>query len=410
MTYNIDNFLSYFILLSFLTFGLYTKYGRLINVKKIQDIWEFICLNNPTIIDYIFNTEDEIKMILDSDVKTNSDNKDNKESFKMETKYENTYHEKYMQKFKLFPNECNFSEEEKKSLEELKVSLKQELITKYNEELKEITEKLNSIQLTIAAGGLKTHEGICLLLDYWKLSEEYNEDPDEIELDECWNDLLIEKGEFEIKLDEINQKTETYDKTDEEIADDAYQIILKKHLEKHKDNYILECTPLGNVYMRYNPSKEVFEYFSDSTLPYRYLETVARKYVMTFWCKVIYVDIEEELKKAEEENQKKKEKNLGQQKQIAKPSKETLEIMNKIKAKNVKMALPSHIQANLPSIQNGTTDNKHLLKERSNRYTWEGRFRDFCPLKKIDKKTTDKRLNLSFAEFKKMQQQNKKSV
>lgn len=407
MTYNIDNFLSYFILLSFLTFGLYTKYNKIIDVEKMRDIWEFICLNNPTIIDYIFNTEDEIKMIMD--VNTDNSKEKEKEIIKMETKYENTYHEKYMQKFRTFPNECNFSEEEKKSLEDLKVSLKQELITKYNEELKEITEKLNSIQLIIAAGGLKTHEGICLLLDYWKLSEEYNEDPDEIELDECWNDLLIEKGEFEIKLDDLNQKTETYNKTDEEIASDAYEIVLKKHLEKHKDNYILECTPLGNVYMRYNSSKEVFEYFSDSTLPYRYLETVARKYVMTFWCKVIYVDIEEELKKAEEEGKKKKELNLNQ-KQIAKPSKETLEIMNKIKAKNVKMSLPSHIQANLPSIQNGTTDNKHLLKERSNRYTWEGRLRDFCPLKKIDKKVVDKRLNLTFSEFKKMQQQNKKSV
>ncbi len=407
MTYNIDNFLSYFILLSFLTFGLYTKYNKIIDVEKMRDIWEFICLNNPTIIDYIFNKEDEIKMILD--VNTDNSKEKEKEIIKMETKYENTYHEKYMQKFRTFPNECNFSEEEKKSLEELKFSLKQELITKYNEELKEITEKLNSIQLIIAAGGLKTHEGICLLLDYWKLSEEYNEDPDEIELEECWNDLLIEKGEFEIKLDDLNQKTETYNKTDEEIASDAYEIVLKKHLEKHKDNYILECTPLGNVYMRYNSSKEVFEYFSDSTLPYRYLETVARKYVMTFWCKVIYVDIEEELKKAEEEGKKKKELNLNQ-KQIAKPSKETLEIMNKIKAKNVKMSLPSHIQANLPSIQNGTTDNKHLLKERSNRYTWEGRLRDFCPLKKIDKKVVDKRLNLTFSEFKKMQQQNKKSV
>jgi len=407
MTYNIDNFLSYFLLISFLTFGLYTKYNKIIDVEKMKDIWEFICLNNPTIIDYIFNTKDEIKMILD--VNTNDNDSKEKEIIKMETKYENTYHEKYMQKFRTFPNECNFSEEEKCSLEDLKVSLKQDLIKKYNEELKEITEKLNSIQLIIAAGGLKTHEGICLLLDYWKLSEEYNEDPDEIELDECWNDLLIEKGEYEIKLDELNQKTETYNKTDEEIASDAYEIVLKKHLEKHKDNYILEYTPLGNVYMRYNSSKEVFEYFSDSTLPYRYLETVARKYVMTFWCKVIYVDIEEELKKAEEEGKKKKELNLNQ-KQIAKPSKETLEIMNKIKAKNVKMSLPGHIQANLPSIQNGTTDNKHLLKERSNRYTWEGRLRDFCPLKKIDKKVVDKRLNLTFSEFKKMQQQNKKSV
>jgi hypothetical protein len=53
---------------------------------------------------------------------------------------------------------------------------------------------------------------------------------------------------------------------------------------------------------------------------------------------------------------------------------------------------------------------KQLLKENANRYTWEGRLTNFCPLKKIDKKVIDKKLNMTYSEFKKLQkeQQNKK--
>ena len=42
-----------------------------------------------------------------------------------------------------------------------------------------------------------------------------------------------------------------------------------------------------------------------------------------------------------------------------------------------------------------------FLKEKANRYTWEGRLTNFCPLKKIDKKVLDKNLNMTYTEFKK---------
>jgi hypothetical protein len=50
------------------------------------------------------------------------------------------------------------------------------------------------------------------------------------------------------------------------------------------------------------------------------------------------------------------------------------------------------------------TSDKHLLKEKANRYTWEGRLSNFCPLKSIDKKQLDKKLTMTYADFKKMQQ------
>ena len=56
------------------------------------------------------------------------------------------------------------------------------------------------------------------------------------------------------------------------------------------------------------------------------------------------------------------------------------------------------------------TSEKQLLKEKSNRYTWEGRLADFCPLKKIDKKVLNKNLLMTYSDFKRIQkdQQNKK--
>jgi hypothetical protein len=43
-----------------------------------------------------------------------------------------------------------------------------------------------------------------------------------------------------------------------------------------------------------------------------------------------------------------------------------------------------------------------LLKERANRYTYEGKFANFNFLQKIEKKIFNKKLGLSFAEFKKL--------
>ena len=53
----------------------------------------------------------------------------------------------------------------------------------------------------------------------------------------------------------------------------------------------------------------------------------------------------------------------------------------------------------------GVKENKEklLVKENANRYTWEGRLTNFCPLKQIDKKILDKKLSMTYADFKKIQ-------
>ena len=57
-----------------------------------------------------------------------------------------------------------------------------------------------------------------------------------------------------------------------------------------KNCIVLSNTPKGLVYMRYNKKEEGFEYWADDAIDYKYLETVARKYVTVFSCKDIYID------------------------------------------------------------------------------------------------------------------------
>ena len=56
------------------------------------------------------------------------------------------------------------------------------------------------------------------------------------------------------------------------------------------NSIVLSSTPKGVVYMRYNNENEGFEYWADKNIDYKYLETVARKYVKIFQCKDLYID------------------------------------------------------------------------------------------------------------------------
>ena len=47
---------------------------------------------------------------------------------------------------------------------------------------------------------------------------------------------------------------------------------------------------------------------------------------------------------------------------------------------------------------------KILLKDKANRYTYEGKLSNFNFLKKVERKVVDKKYSLTFADFKKIQQ------
>ena len=58
---------------------------------------------------------------------------------------------------------------------------------------------------------------------------------------------------------------------------------------------VMECTPNGNVFMKYNLENEGFDYWSDyKEIPFNHLETVARRYVNIFMCADLYLREEDD--------------------------------------------------------------------------------------------------------------------
>jgi len=357
--------------------------------KKLSELfqfYQFICENNPLLLDYLdtldFSLEDE------------------KEEQKKVVKFE----DKYLEKFKNCSNEYQFTEleldDEKKEYERIKIDYE----NKKYEIIYEIQEKLYKINKIQEKGGILNEKnengffteninkfGIDKLLKYFDLEDEYIDDPDDLDLEDLYLTLLNDKIDLLKKMKEAEKIIMTND----EMRLKSREYIIKKKLDKCMNTYVVEYTPLGNVCMRYNNDKKSFEYFSNNTIPYRYLESVGRKYVTTYWCKPIFVNIEEEIQKAKEKNKEEKEKEKKDNpKKVFAQLKSYKEINNKTQIHE----------------QRRDTKEKQLVKENANRYTWEGRLTNFCPLKKIDKKILDKKLAMTYADFKKIQQcqQNKK--
>jgi len=380
-------------------------------IHELVNFFNFIWKHNPLILHY-FDKTDERSVLVDT-----SKNTDKKEELKK-------YEDKYLEKFKRFPNEYCFTEDEFEQISEeyIKIRVKYEK-DRYNT-INSIQERLCKINEIQEKGNIENNGdnftkninefGINGLLHFFKIEEEYNEKPDDFDIEELYMDLLRVKEE--LKMD----KTEKMVMTEEVMQKKARDVIINKKLDKYINNYVLDCTPLGNIYMRYNNDKKSFEYFSNNSIPYRYLEPVGRKYVTTYWCKPLFVDIEEELKKAEErfdEEKKKKEdeekrieeerknnprKILAQLKNYNKESKDvTIRPMKNRSNKNA--FLLAQVKTNLQDVNKPSE--KQLLKENANRYTWKGRLTNFCPLKKIDRKELDKKLAMTYADFKKIQQE-----
>ena len=358
-----------------------TKLSELLQLNK------FICENNhfyADILDFSSTEEKEKKVI--------------------------KFEDKYLEKFKNFSNEYYFTEleldDEKKDYERIKIDYE----NKKNEIIYEIQEKLDKINKIQEKGDISNEKnenggfteninkfGIDKLLKYFDLEDEYIDDPDDLDLEDLYLTLLNDKMDLLKKMKEAEKIIMTND----EMRLKSREYIIKKKLDKCMNAYVVEYTPLGNVCMRYNNDKKSFEYFSNNSIPYRYLESVARKYVTTYWCKPIFVNIEEEIKKAEEKNKEEKEK----EKEKKDNPRKMFAQLKSYKERNIKNIKNKKTQTQIHEVKE-----KQLVKENANRYTWEGRLTNFCPLKKIDKKILDKKLAMTYAEFKKIQQcqQNKK--
>jgi hypothetical protein len=84
-----------------------------------------------------------------------------------------------------------------------------------------------------------------------------------------------------------------YFKEYDEMEDDPHAPVPLPH------NHVRETTPQGDVIMTYDVDQSVFCYYCDKrSVQFKYLEPVARKYVLAHGCKRLYIDFRKQLTKA----------------------------------------------------------------------------------------------------------------
>ena len=337
------------------------------------------------------------------------------------------YEDKYLNEMRKLNKEWQFSEEEllceQKFIHEYLDISKKNLL----ERLEEVENEIKNIQKDIQDENDKIDiEDIQVNVNDININTDVNSEEEESNeyRDYRMNEL---KKEFEEIMDNIATE-EGLHKMKENAINIGRHFIVNKHIERLNDCYVMEKTPLGHVLMLYDTSKSSFKYYSDSTIPYRYLEPVARKYVKLFNCRPLFVDMEEELKLFEEKWEKQKQYNddknnetdKNESIQIIEQEKEVKKnVFTKFKSYNregasgkVNIGVPP--KNSIPNVNININNSKSkeneklMLKERANRYIYEGKFANFNFLKKIDRTICNKKLNLTFADFKKMQQQKQK--
>jgi hypothetical protein len=116
-----------------------------------------------------------------------------------------------------------------------------------------------------------------------------------------WVEKLNEMPEPEIPFVQQNLITD----------EDIENLNENKDYNTLKDKTIIEESPDGPTFFRYNHDSLGFEYWCDKKLSYKILESIARKYVKKFSSVDLYIDrrdmIEKYIKKKNEELEKEKE-------------------------------------------------------------------------------------------------------
>ena len=189
------------------------------------------------------------------------------------------------------------------------------------------------------------------------------------------------------------------------------------HVAKHA--YLLELCPLGNVCIFFNDDLECFEYYSDFTIPFRFLETIGRKYAIVYKCPDIYIDMKMEIDKAIQYSKEEKVKaQIKQAEEKAKQSEEkSVNVFANFKSYNGStkksdvpmtkgrsqnaLQIPDSLKRKFKSSIN--EEELSVLKERSNHYLYKGKLSNFNWLQK----PPNKRENVSYKDFIKAQQSNK---
>jgi hypothetical protein len=347
------------------------------------DITDYIYIFGIMLVFIInYNSIHKLIFITNEDKKDNNKDeiKDNKDEIVPVLKYE----DKYLDQFNNFSSNDLFFSLENILLEDKKV-----------EELIEICLNQKRKELD------KLEEDKRQIIENLLLNDDEKNDDEKNDEDNSYRQL--QQAITELKYFYPNTT---------EVRKEAHEIIKKLILDNLKNSFIFEYTPLGNVAMCYNNDKESFEYYSDHVIPYRFLETVSRKYVITFHCKFLYVDMKEEIKNAQlkvkqneiDSNNKKIETTKDMFSNIKNTNTNTntnknTNMNNNNNNNNNRNRNNSNFKQNSNINSNSNRNISNDIKVNANRYTHNGKFVNLILLKKIDKKVVDKNSTLSYKDF-----------
>jgi len=328
-------------------------------------------------------------------------------------KYEN----KFLTEIRKLEKKFIFNEKEKEILEEKESNFLNNIQNNYKNKIEENKNRLCDIEISLSNLERSEYREKYFEEEYYfeeKYEKEYTKAEEyyyeENTKEEKIKILSREKTTLYIEIKKLNELLET-ETGKQELLNNAKEFALNflvnLRLEKLLKCYVMETTPQGNVLMIYDNKKGSFRYYSDNSIPYRYLEVVARKYVKLFDCRPLYVDMEEELELSEikwekEKIQKEENKQKEEQKESNVPEKKN--IFAKFKSYN-KEGTNGRVNVGVPPknsipITKEQENEKILLKEKANRYTYEGKLINFSFLQKVERKMVDKKYSLSFADFK----------
>jgi hypothetical protein len=207
----------------------------------------------------------------------------------------------------------------------------------------------------------------------------------------------------QISMDMFNSKDDSKDNSDKSVVEvesyenkyyDKYDEMESEDLDEDyvktlKNNVLYEMTPKGRIIMYYDFEKESFIYYCDTKdVPYLYLETVARKYALTYHCKKIVVDIKRELDTAKETN-------------IANDNKsKALALVDAKKTDNLFASFKSYNRKGTGGSK--TMNKKFILRQNANRYSYSGKVNTFSFLKRNEYKIEKPMDKMDYETFKKL--------
>lgn len=163
-------------------------------------------------------------------------------------------------------------------------------------------------------------------------------------------------------------------------------------LKNLKNCILYEQTPYSSIIMQYDNEFKKFNYYSNKSLPYNFLETACRKYALNFNCKSLYVDINKEY-----DNVKEKMKRNEERKQEETKQEETKDDNTKTNKKSIYVKPKAYNIRKKPKARATIDENKEKIID----FKYCGRINDFKFLK-TDTETVKKlkTKNISFSEFK----------